>query len=138
MKRLGFGLILLGLLLAACGFNPSRVVVEWTTATEMNTAGFNLYRSENAEGPYVQINPHIIPASTDPLVGGKYKFEDSTVTPGKTYYYQLEDVEFSGTSTKHPSIAVTADASSGTIVVVLLLVGIIAVAGAGVWFWRRR
>jgi hypothetical protein len=94
--------------LSACNPADSRVIVEWTTASEVNTSGFNLYRSEQADGPYVKINTHLIPAATDPLVGGKYSYQDAAVTSGRTYSYQLEDVELDGTSTRHGPMVVTA------------------------------
>jgi hypothetical protein len=108
LRVLGLWLVLLLTGLTACSPATSRVVVEWTTASEINTSGFNLYRSERAEGPYVKINAQVIPASTDPLVGGQYRFEDVTVTAGQTYYYELEDVELDGASTRHGPIVVTA------------------------------
>ena len=84
------------------------VIVEWTTASEVDTAGFNLYRSESPEGPFTRINDHLIPASPDPLLGGSYAFTDSNVVAGHTYYYQLEDVEIDGTATRHGPIEVKA------------------------------
>ena len=84
------------------------VIVEWTTASEVDTAGFNLYRSESPDGPFARINDHLIPASPDPLLGGSYAFTDSNVVAGHTYYYQLEDVEIDGTATRHGPIEVKA------------------------------
>jgi len=84
------------------------VIVEWTTASEVDTAGFNLYRSESPEGPFARINNHLIPASPDPLRGGSYAFTDTDVVAGRTYYYQLEDVEIDGTTTRHGPIEVKA------------------------------
>ncbi len=94
---------------ADCAATPN--VLDWTTASELNTAGFNLYRSENANGPFIKINAQLIPASPDPLTGGKYEYLDKDVVAGHTYYYQLEDVEVSGASARHPSQAVTAAAA---------------------------
>ncbi len=116
--------LLLMLLLAACGAAPPRVVVEWTTATEINTAGFNLYRSTYPEGPFVKINSHLLPASTDPLAGGKYKYEDSHVTAGQTYYYKLEDVELGGAKQEHGPIKITAGSDRSNDYVVVLGVGL--------------
>lgn len=99
--------------LSACNPAESRVIVEWTTASEVDTSGFNLYRSQQADGPYVKINTQLIPASADPLVGDKYRYEDATVTPGRTYYYQLEDTSLNGTSTRHGPIVVTASSAWG-------------------------
>jgi hypothetical protein len=92
-------------LLIACA--PARIVVQWTTATEINTAGFNVYRAERAEGPYTKINAQLIPAS-DALTGGKYQYEDTTVVAGRTYYYLLEDVEYGGATARHGPIVITA------------------------------
>lgn len=98
------------MLLTACA--PARVVVQWTTATEINTAGFNVYRAERAEGPYIKINPQLIPAS-NALTGGKYQYEDTTVVAGRTYYYQLEDVEYGGATARHGPIVITASGGWG-------------------------
>jgi hypothetical protein len=85
------------------------VTVEWTTATELNTAGFNLYRSEISAGPFERVNEDLISASADPLVGAKYVFIDTGVVAGRTYYYQLEDVEIGGATTRHGPIQVKAE-----------------------------
>jgi hypothetical protein len=65
----------------------SVVIVEWTTESEVDTAGFNLYRSESLEGPYIKINPELIPSSPDPILGGHYVYTDTNVVAGQTYYY---------------------------------------------------
>lgn len=129
-----FWWIVFVLCLTACGTSnaPARVVVEWTTATEINTAGFNLYRGESAEGPSAKINSELIPASPDPLLGGKYRYEDATVVAGRTYYYQLEDVEYSGARARHGPIIVTAPSELGA-----MEIGAVALSagalGALVW-----
>jgi hypothetical protein len=90
--------------------SPGRVTLDWTTASEVNTAGFNVHRSESAEGPYVQINPLLIPAM-DLLAGGKYQYVDAAVVPGQTCYYQLEEVELNGMRTWYRPIRLTATES---------------------------
>jgi hypothetical protein len=86
--------LVLGILLAGC---TGQVRVEWTTETEVDTAGFNLLRGESPEGPFtLKVNEQLIPASPDPLVGGKYQFVDKTARPGVTYYYQLQEIEKAG------------------------------------------
>ncbi len=87
------------------------VIVEWTTASELNTAGYNLYRAENKAGPFAQVNNSLIPGSPDPLTGGDYEFVDTGVTPGVVYYYQLEEVEASGARANIGVIEVQAGAS---------------------------
>lgn len=116
-------------LLTACASSPTRVVLEWTTATEINTAGFNIYRGDSKEGPFAQVNAQLIPASTDAVLGGKYKFEDTTVNPGQTYYYQLEDVEFGGKTERHGPIVITAPSAFGITEIAIIIVGVLALGG---------
>jgi hypothetical protein len=106
--------LLLVLCLPGCNpFGPASVTVEWTTASEVDHAGFNLYRSESPDGPWAKLNQELIPPSGDPIVGGKYSYVDDAVGPGRTYYYQLEDVSLNGSSTRHPPIEVVAGPAGG-------------------------
>jgi hypothetical protein len=121
----------------------SVVIVEWTTESEVDTAGFNIYRSESAEGPYIKINPELIPSSPDPILGGKYVYTDTNVVAGRTYYYKLEDVELGGTTTMHGPIEVVAEASSPSAFANLaalwpLAVLIVVAALGGVILWWRH
>ena len=107
-----FGLMLLVALvlgyMAAIGLKRAVIVVEWSTASELDTAGFNLYRAQSPDGPFTQINTDMIPASPDPLVGGSYKYEDLQAEAGEVYYYQLEDVEYNGNVSRFGPIEVKA------------------------------
>ncbi len=138
MRALAFVSLWISLSLAACAPAGAGVVVEWTTANEVNTAGFNLYRSDNPDGPYVRINSHLIPASSDPLAGGQYQYQDAAVQPGRTYYYQLEDVEHSGATTRHGPIRVTASGANATLTLGLAAGAALAGLGAAAWATRRR
>ncbi|MFQ6092432.1 MAG: DUF6073 family protein [bacterium] len=68
------------------------VMIEWTTGTEMDNAGFNLYRSGKEDEGYVKINGELIPAEGDATAGAGYSFTDAAVIPGATYYYKLESL----------------------------------------------
>lgn len=72
------------------------LIVQWTTETEVNTAGFNIYRATTQDGPYEQISAQLIPSKGDPLTGSDYEFVDKDVRVGQQYFYQLEDVEING------------------------------------------
>lgn len=76
------------------------IVISWSTETEVNTAGFNVYRALSEDGPWEKINDRLIPGSSDPLRGGNYTFTDSEVLAGITYWYELEEVELSGQTTR--------------------------------------
>ncbi len=72
-----------------------RVVVTWETVSEVDNAGFNLYRSADAAGPLTLLTtvPSQAPGST---LGCAYTYDDLDVQPGQTYWYWLEDVSLSG------------------------------------------
>lgn len=76
------------------------IIIRWSTETEVNTAGFNVYRSESEDGPWAKINTALIPGSPDPIRGGSYEFTDSNVVAGITYWYELEEVELGGQATR--------------------------------------
>lgn len=79
--------------------SPTDVTLRWKTASEVQTAGYNLYRSTSEEGPFEQVNERLIPASPARHTGGEYVYTDTGLIPGRTYYYQLEEVETSGART---------------------------------------
>ena len=114
------------------------VIVEWSTASELDTAGFNLYRSDSPTGPFACINDHLIPASPDPLIGGSYVFTDTGVVAGHTYYYQLEDVETSGMTTQHGPIEVKAKAGARTEMLITTGLATAALLGSGMLLLRGR
>jgi hypothetical protein len=119
-----FAALVLGYL-AVRGMNKAVVLVEWSTASELDTAGFNLYRAEKPEGPFTRINTELIPASLDPLTGGSYQYEDRQARPGVVYYYQLEGVEYNGSSSRFGPIEVKA-ANAGNVEVVLAAAFVLA------------
>ncbi|RME43268.1 MAG: hypothetical protein D6796_13345, partial [Caldilineae bacterium] len=52
-----------------------------------------------------RLNPALIAAQGSAVSGAVYTFTD---TPGRgTFYYQLEDVDYSGASTRHGPVHVT-------------------------------
>jgi hypothetical protein len=121
---------------------PGTVIVEWTTESEVNLAGFNIYRSESRDGPYVRLNDTLIPASPDPIAGASYSYADSTARAGVTYYYKLEDVELDGKATVHGPITVVAQgespvqASPAVLASAILLAALLG--AAALWVTRRR
>lgn len=75
------------------------VTLAWETATELDNAGFNVYRSKRKDGAYQKINNTLITSKGNEVSGANYSFED---TPGHgAFYYKLEDVDTSGVSTMH-------------------------------------
>jgi hypothetical protein len=81
------------------------VLLKWTTESEIDNAGFNLYRAESENGEYVKINDSLIPAEGSPTQGASYQFIDEGVKNRTTYYYKLEDVDIYGKSTFHDPVS---------------------------------
>lgn len=122
-------LLLLLTLLTLLSGCAAPVRVEWSTETEMNTAGFNLYRGESVDGPFdVKVNAQLIAPAADPLTGGKYEYVDKTARPGITYYYRLEEVERNGGTNSFGPISVRAGGLAWWHVLVLALLAAVAVA----------
>jgi len=83
------------------------VIVKWTTESEIDNAGFNLYRAESETGAYTKINNVLISAKGSSTQGASYEFVDKAVQNRKTYYYNLEDIDLSGKSTIHGPVSAT-------------------------------
>jgi hypothetical protein len=85
-----------------------RVILSWSTASEKDNAGFNIYRAETENGAYEKINAAIIPARGSETAGASYRFVDWSAEKGKAYYYKLEDVDTTGIATQHGPVSATA------------------------------
>ncbi len=75
------------------------IKVWWVTATELNTAAFQLYRSLSATTPWGQWTAigAQIGALGDGITPTTYdEFFDNNLTPGTTYCYLLEELENDG------------------------------------------
>lgn len=84
-----------------------KVILKWSTASETNTKGFNLYRAELEEGPYTQINPSLITPKGSPEEGAFYTFVDRNARNRKTYYYKLEEAYLTDGSMMHGPVRAT-------------------------------
>jgi hypothetical protein len=85
--------------------SPSRgVVLNWATESEVETAGFHVWRSEIEAGPYARVSNALIPGQ-----GGssrtEYSFTDREVK-ARTYWYKIEEVSFGGAREFHGPISV--------------------------------
>jgi subtilisin family serine protease len=81
------------------------MLLQWQTDTEIDNAGFHLWRSEEEEGEYIRITNSMIPAQGS---GSQYSYLDEDAIDDITYYYKLEDIDLYGVSTFHGPISSTA------------------------------
>ena len=110
-------------------FTHPAVIVEWSTASELDTVGFNLYRSEDQKGDFHIVNDRLIPSSSDALMGGDYSYRDVTVRAGHTYYYLLEDVDTNGIASRNGPIQVKAELGGIPELAATLLFALVALIG---------
>jgi trimeric autotransporter adhesin len=85
------------------------VQVTWETVSEIDNAGFNLYRTGSVgdrpePSDLLAYVPSQAPGSTQ---GAAYTYEDAAVEAGQTYWYWLEDVDLSGATTLHGPVSAT-------------------------------
>jgi hypothetical protein len=85
----------------------------WKTASELDNLGFHLYRAGSERGPYERITASLIPGLGASPVGARYRYLDSDVTNGITYFYKLEDVETTGRSEMHGPVSAVPSETSG-------------------------
>ncbi|MBN1315294.1 MAG: hypothetical protein JXA42_07495 [Anaerolineales bacterium] len=90
------------------------VYLEWQTATEMETAGFEVHRSQTKNSGYVDISDFIDHCDNSGLVGGYYQFEDRSVTNGEMYYYRLVEIVSAQERNEFGPISVVAGAAQIT------------------------
>jgi hypothetical protein len=89
-------------------FQETSLTIRWTTESELDIIGFNLYRADSADDEFVKINSELIPPAADPFIGGEHTFEDEYVTRGQIYYYQLETIDRNGNTTRSETIELKA------------------------------
>lgn len=87
------------LALAGCATptgEPLTNTVTWSTASESDNFGFDVYRAETPEGPFVRITPQpVLGAGTSDLIGN-YRFVDRKIDAGRAYFYYVESISLSG------------------------------------------
>ncbi len=75
------------------------IVINWTTESELNNAGFNIYRSTSRTGNFRLINSKLIKGAGTTGEKNIYQFIDTTAKPNVSYYYRIEDIDFRGKRT---------------------------------------
>ncbi len=107
--------------------SPPRVTVTWETASEVDAAGFHLYRSLSPDGSFELVTSELIPAEGDPLTGAGYSYTDDDLRWGQRYTYQLEEVTLNGNTTRYPEI-VESRAGLGWLWTVAIAAGLAALS----------
>ncbi|MEA3336028.1 MAG: SdrD B-like domain-containing protein [Chloroflexota bacterium] len=133
----------------AAATQANHVLVSWATVSELNNAGFNIYRSLSAGAPETLLN-YVPSQAPNSAQGADYSYADLDVADGQTYWYWLEDVDTSGATSLHGPVSVTFMAPTAVTLSDLsandqpeslnwLLLAAMALAAVVAGFaWRRR
>lgn len=74
---------------------PSNTL-RWTTASEVDNFGFDVYRGGAEEGPFVRLTSEPIPGAGTVDEPQSYSFVDDTIDPSEAYWYFVESISMSG------------------------------------------
>ena len=72
------------------------VLLNWTTESEVDNAGFYIYRSKTKDGEFKVVNPTMIQGAGTTGERNAYTWTDTTAKPNTVYYYRIEDVSHAG------------------------------------------
>lgn len=93
--------------------SATQVGVAWETTLELNTWGFDLYRSaDELRNHAVKVTPSLI-AAEGRNGGATYSFHDAPVSEGQRYFYWLVETELEGQQREYGPIDVSAQPTTG-------------------------
>ncbi|MGH8040969.1 MAG: hypothetical protein ACREPN_02870 [Rudaea sp.] len=93
--------------MGACGSQANipaaqrvRNTAHWTTASEEENFGYDVYRAESEKGPFVKLTKQPILGNGTTLETHKYEFVDDMIDPCKAYWYYVESIASNGSREK--------------------------------------
>ena len=72
----------------------------WTTASEQNSFGFDVYRGDSEKGEFAKLTKEPILGAGTSDETHKYEYRDDTIDPCRDYWYYVEAVSTSGSREK--------------------------------------
>lgn len=63
---------------------------KWSTASEQDVFGFDVYRGESEDGPFERVTKESIPGAGTSDEPHSYSFRDDSIDPCKDYWYYVE------------------------------------------------
>lgn len=84
---------------------PYKNTIRWTTASEVDSFGFDVFRGESAEGPFVRLNAKPIAGAGTSDESHSYAWVDDTIDPAKEYYYYVESISIDGVREKFTPVS---------------------------------
>jgi hypothetical protein len=88
--------------------DPLGILLTWSTAFESEHLGFHVHRATAGSNAFVRMTSDLIRPQR------QYRYLDTAVRPGTTYFYRLEAMDRSGMSEFYGPVNATAFASVGS------------------------
>lgn len=70
--------------------------LRWTTASEVDNFGFDIYRSLSEDGSFDRITDEPLPGAGTIDEPQDYVFVDAEIDPTRDYYYYIESISLGG------------------------------------------
>lgn len=72
----------------------------WTTASEENNFGYDVFRADSEKGPFVKLTKTPILGNGTTLETHNYEFADNAIDPCRDYWYYVESIATDGSREK--------------------------------------
>ena len=71
-------------------------VLRWSTQSERENFGYDVFRATAKDGPFERINERVIPGAGTTDIPQRYRYEDKDLQAGMTYWYYIESISYNG------------------------------------------
>lgn len=78
--------------------------LKWSTASEVDNFGFDIYRSTAEDGPFDRLTVQPIPGAGTVDEPRYYEYKDTAIDPGVEYFYYVESISVDGIREKFSPI----------------------------------
>ena len=79
---------------------PLANTLKWSTASEVENFGYDVYRADKEDGPWARINTKPIPGAGTLDEPSFYQYVDTEIDPTRGYFYYVESISLKGVREK--------------------------------------
>jgi hypothetical protein len=79
---------------------PLSNTIKWSTASEVENFGYDVFRGDKEEGPFQRLNARTIAGAGTVDEPRAYQYVDATIEVGKAYWYYVESISMAGVREK--------------------------------------
>lgn len=70
--------------------------LKWSTASEVDNYGFDVYRADKKEGPFTRLTKQPVAGAGTSDLKHEYQYVDDTIEAGREYFYFVESISLEG------------------------------------------